>query len=150
MGMIFNSATTLKVIEKLHHRFGAANFGNVNGANRDASVLNRPVAAQSTHSKANTLALNLTPAGGAEDLRWEAWLDKMDNGQHIQPILDAMVMYLTDPNCLAIEFYAIESNTVNVTAIPAGAQNSQYYGVILIETPTVDNAIGFERRSRGG
>jgi hypothetical protein len=144
MGMIFNSANTLKIIEKLNHRFGSTNFGNVNGSNRDASVLRRSV---DTHTKATTLAINLT---GSDDNKWKTWLDKMDSGGNSQPILDGMIMYLTDPNCLAIEFYAIQSDTVSVQAIPSQQQNTPYFGVILVETPTYDSAFGFERRSRQG
>lgn len=143
MGMIFNSSSTLKIIEKLNHRFGSANFGNVNGANRDATVLARAV---DTHTKATTLAINLP---GADDInRWKKWLDKMDAGGHTQPILDGMIGFLKDNNCVAIEFYAIESNAVNIRVIPMPPQNTSYYGVILVETPTVDSVAGFERRRR--
>ena len=141
MGMIFNSANTLIILELLHKRYGKDNFSKVNGAKGDAKDLGP---GGKTHDKAKGKGIKLA---GTDDLKWEKWCDNMDLGGNGQAILNAMIMYLSDPNCGAIEFYVIQANSVTVTPIPATPQMTPYYGVILIQTPTFDGTTGWIRRT---
>jgi hypothetical protein len=151
MGMIFNSANTLAILELVHNRY-VSNF-NANRHN-DKAIIDRDIASgAATYTTARTLSIDLPAAG--DSAKWRTWLNGIDAGPPRGPsvglqLKQAMSTFLGDNNCIAIEFFVLPSATIAITVtpnpIPAG---ETYWGSILIETVTYDQVVAYVRAQGG-
>jgi hypothetical protein len=151
MGMIFNSTNTLAILEFLHDRY-VVNF-NTNRTHHKA-IIDRDIASgAATYTTAHTLGIDLPAAG--DSAKWQTWLNAIDAapsaGSSVgMQLKQAMSTFLGDPNCIAIEFFVLPSPTISIKVTPTPIPNAEkYWGSILIETLTYDQALDYARAQRG-
>jgi hypothetical protein len=150
MGMYFNTPATVQLMQTLNTRYGATTAGLSANRTTDLNYLNAPHSLQQLW---NTFEVNLGAAGNTNLSNWLIASASIDNGLKVNvhdAIRIALIDYLSDNNCIAIEWFAVPSKQV-MAHFPSRVRDpssGQYSHVITIETLTVDKVAAFVREFR--
>lgn len=150
MGMYFNTPATITLMQTLNTRYGTTAQGLAANRTNDLNYLNAPHSLQELW---NTFGVSLGNTGDTNLSNWLTASTNLDNGQRItvhDGIRTALISFLKDNNCIAIEWFAIPSKQVIAhfpprVPDPASGMHSH---VIAIETLTVDKVASFVRENR--
>jgi hypothetical protein len=153
MGMYFNTPATTFLLQTLNARYGTSGTG-LSAHRGDSGAYSN--AALSLKQIWLTFGVSLNVSGSPNgEANWEAWLDgivNIDNGLDTvqNAIKKAMVYYLGDQNCIAIEFFAVPSKQILAHFPPhvPDPSTGKYSYVITVETVTYDKVASFVRETR--
>jgi hypothetical protein len=149
MGMLFNTQATITLMQTLNIRYGNTAQGLAANRTNDLNFLTAPHSLQQLW---NTFNVNLGNPGNANLSHWLTTSASIDNGLRASvhdSIRAALIAYLNDNNCVAIEWFAVPSNQV-VAHFPPRVPNpgGGYSHIITIETVTVDKVGSYVREIR--
>ncbi len=150
MGMYFNTTATITLMKTLNIRYGAAAGGLAANRTTDLNYLNAPHSLQELWS---TFHVSLGNPGDTNLSNWLTASTTIDNGLRVSvhdAIRTALITYLGDNNCIAIEWFAVPSNQV-IARFPSRVPDPStglHSHVITIETLTVDKVASFVRENR--
>jgi hypothetical protein len=161
MGMYFNTAATRLLLQTLNKRYDRSPQGLIHYGPIDKPLYQN--SAKTLVDIWDTFNVNLniaptpndpgSPNGYNNFKQLVHAYEQNNNGSSTTAdfIKSTMVSYLTDPNCNAIEFFAVPSSQI-LAYPPAYVDDPDHKGkhscIIAVETVTYDKAAAFVRRNR--
>jgi hypothetical protein len=150
MGMYFNTPATITLMQTLNTRYGTSANGLAANRTNDLNYLNAPHSLQQLW---NTFGVSLGNPGNTNLTNWLTASTNIDNGLKLSvhdAIRLALIAYLGDNSCIAIEWFAVPSKQVIAHFPPhiPDPSTGLYSHAITIETLTVDKVASYVRETK--